>query len=326
MSIAFERLKGKYLNPPSRKHTPINRTHLKPINPETESLPPANILSTENINNSRSKSITDYKFGSHISIHKGYHEAALYAVKLGFNCLQIYTTSSKNIKSFDENDAQLCNKYLKDNDVEMWIQCAYFINFCRKCCKSTQYLRDDVIQDLKKTLLLGAKGYVIHVGKLNGKEGKVSRTIALHNFKHNIEKVIEEMLKDDVCEIPWILIKTAAGQGTETPVSVEGLGELFFSINKNYRKYVGFCIDTCHIYVSGECNLKETDEIDNFINKWNQHIGWEHVKLIYLNDSKFLFDSRKNKHVPIGKGAIGSRSLQYFRDFCILTGKPLISI
>ena len=209
--------------------------------------------------------------------------------------------------------------------MEMWIHCSYVVNFCRRCCANTQYLRDCVAEDMKRAIKLGAKGCVIHVGTLNGKEGPVKPDDGLKNFKHNIETTIETLLKEGETELPWLLIETAAGQGTETPVSIEGLSELYFSINENYRKYIGFCVDTCHIFASGVCNIKETDETDKFINKWNEHIGWEHVKLIHFNDSKCDFESKKDRHAPIGQGKIGTKPLIYFRDFCIMTGKSMVT-
>lgn len=326
MSTAFERLKLKYLEPAR-----IKKAKPKPpkriIKKENQLLPPADIVPTKDIPKPEQKSITDYRFGSHISIQKGYKGAAIYAKQLGFNCLQIFTQSPRTtkFKPFKEEEAKECKQYIKDNDIEMWIHCSYIINYCRKCCESTKYLRDCVVEDMKRATKLGAKGCVIHVGKLNGKEGAVSKEAGLLNFKHNVEKTIEQLLAEGETELPWLLIETAAGQGTETPVTVKGLSDLYFSINESYRKYVGFCIDTCHIFASGECDIRDTDETDNFINKWNEHIGWEHVKLIHFNDSKCDFESKKDRHAPIGQGKIGKKPLIYFRDFCILTGKSMVT-
>jgi len=329
MSDAFQRLKEKYLyptqnKPPKQKKEP---SIPKPTKKEHQILEPADILPTKHVEPPKTKSITDYKFGAHISIQKGYKGAAIYAKKLGFNCLQIFTQTPRATKlsNFNEEDAAQCKQFLLDNNMEMWIHCSYVVNYCRKCCERSQYVRDCVIEDMKRAIQLGAKGCVIHVGKLNGKEGIVNAETGMANFKHNIEKTIETLLKDGVTKLPWLLIETAAGQGTETPVSIEGLSELYFSINEAYRNYIGFCIDTCHIFASGQCDLSDTDETDKFITRWNEHIGWEHVKLIHFNDSKTPFGSCVDRHAPIGQGKIGTKPLLYFRDLCILTGKSMVT-
>lgn len=328
MSTAFERLKQKYLEPArERRANPPPPKPKRKIKTENVLLPPADIVPTKDIAKPEPKSVTDYRFGAHISIQKGYKGAGEYAKKLGFNCLQIFTQSprSTKFKLFNEEDGKQCKQYLQQNDMEMWIHCSYVVNFCRKCCLSTKYLRDSVVEDMKRATKLGAKGCVIHVGKLNAKEGIVKRNKGMLNFKHNIEKTIEQLLNDGEKQLPWLLIETAAGQGSETPVTIEGLSELYFSINESYRKYIGFCIDTCHIFASGECNIHDTDEIDKFINRWNEHIGWNHVKLIHFNDSKGDFACKKDRHAPIGEGKIGKKPLIYFRDFCILTGKSMVT-
>ena len=329
MTESFERLKQKYLYPAREKPKKKEKQPRKKIKSEHQIYDPAEIIPTKDIQPSQPKKINDYRFGSHISIQKGYTSAAEYAKKSGFNCFQIFTQSPRSTKfrPFDDEEGTRCKQYIKENDLEMWIHCSHAINYCRKCCPSTQYLRDSVVEDMRRAIKMGAKGCVINVGKLNSKEGIISKTGSMYNFKHNIEKTIETLIDEGAGQLPWLLIQTASGQGTETPVSIEGLSELYFSINEAYRKYIGFCVDTCHIFASGECNIKNTDDTNAFINRWKEHIGGEHVKLIHYNDSKSEFGSCEGGGgcVPIGKGMIGTRALTYFRDFCILTGKSMVT-
>ena len=336
----FDKLKQKYLNTDKKpKPTRIEPEH--ECNHDEEELPPpsttpsdlvslpSTILPTDDTDTQPYKSVVGTpRFGTHVSVKNGFKEALEYAKSKGYNCAQLFASSprsSKITKQIDPKDAEQCKKYIEEHDMELWIHCAYTINFCRPCNNDTKYLRDAVVQDMKKAIALGALGCTIHVGKTNCSAGVIESKDALPNFKQNIESTITELLKDKPETLPWLLIETAAGQGTETPVTVQGLANLYNLIEPTYRKYIGFCVDTCHVFASGECDMRDPDKIDAFIALWNSKIGWEHVKLIHYNDSECEFKSRKDRHAPIGEGCAGKTGLDHFKRLCILTGKSMVT-
>ncbi len=351
----FEKLKAKYLlstQPKSKTPRKKKEPEQSPVDPDLDGeahpihpidqgnfitsttqdptmLPPPEILPTQNTDTQPYKSIVrNPRIGAHISMQYGFKQAMEYAKSQGYNCAQMFTSSPRTIKAskpLDPTDAEQCKKYIADQDMELWIHCSYTINFCKPCCADSQHLRDCIAQDMRKAMALGASGCVLHVGKLNANTGTINPKDALLNFKHNIEHTITTLLKENHESLPWLLIETAAGQGSETPVEIEGLAQLYHSIDPNYKKYVGFCIDTCHVFASGECDMRKPDKIDEFVAKWNQHISWEHVKLIHYNDSICEFKSRVDRHAEPGAGCIGKLGLEYFKRFCLLTGKSLIS-
>lgn len=322
MSSRLELLKIKLQKERERK-----QIH-KPKSIPKETLPVSEILDVQ-IPVTTDKPITKVRFGCHVSVQHGLKQAAEYTKSLNFNCFQLFLQSPRSAKEstkpFDLEDAKNANQYMKDNDIEMWIHCSYVINFCRRCTEDTEILRQSVIRDMKKAIILGAKGCVLHVGKVRCTDITVSVEKGLENFKQNLETCITELLKDNPPLVPWLLIETAAGQGSETPVNIEGLSKLYNSIDERYRKYIGFCIDTCHVFASGECNFKNTDDIDKFVERWNQHIGWDKVKLIHYNDSIGDFCCKVDRHEEVGKGAIGEMGLNYFKNLCILTGKSIVT-
>ena len=51
-----------------------------------------------------------------------------------------------------------------------------------------------------------------------------------------------------------------------------------------YRDRVGVCADTCHLYAAGY------DLVQDFDGTWNRLadvIGWDRLRMLHLNDSKF---------------------------------------
>ncbi len=326
----IDKLKEKYLHPTTRKSKNKPQEELAPVEVQPTQPPSTeHIVPTDQTYAPEPKSIVKtVRVGAHVSMQYGFKQAMEYAKSEGYNCAQLFTTSprtTKITKQIDPVDAEECKQYIIDNDMELWIHCAYTINFCRECCEDSKYQRDCIVNDMKKAMMLGASGCVIHCGKLNSSYGVIDEKDAIPNFKMNIEHTITELLKDNPIELPWLLIETAAGQGTETPVTIEGLATLYNSIEPTYRKYIGFCIDTCHVFASGECDMRDPDKIDAFIAKWNGLIGWTNVKLIHFNDSECSFKSRKDRHAEPGKGCIGTKGLEYFKQFCGVTGKSLVT-
>jgi len=70
---------------------------------------------------------------------------------------------------------------------------------------------------------------------------------------------------------------------------------------------IGFCLDTCHAYASGIWNPERTED---FLER-GKHLGfWSHLVVVHLNDSKYPFDSRRDRHAGIGLGYIGEQGLK----------------
>lgn len=316
--------------------------------------------------------ITIGRYGPHVSIKNGFLSAIQSVHSYNFNCCQIFTQSpyslivendqndlndrnnrndQKNMN--DINDMNNCKIFAQENDIEIWIHCAYVINLCRVINQpNVNKIHKTVINDMKNALLLGAKGCVVHVGKLCAIENKkLSCSIeetndkivltrshdtkikeAIINIKYNIEKILTEFLHEisimysiETIQVPWLLIETAAGQGTEYPITIQELRDVWLAIDEKYRKYIGFCIDTCHVFASTLCDLRFPSGTDEFVEQWNELIGWEHVKLIHWNDSLHDFGSKKDRHAKPGSGYIGIDGMNYFKRFATITGKPIIT-
>ena len=75
-------------------------------------------------------------------------------------------------------------------------------------------------------------------------------------------------------------------------------------IENDKKKYIGFCIDTCHIFSEGLYDLRRKEQILKMYEDFNQVIGLDKLTLIHLNDSKTEFSSKADKHARIGEGEI----------------------
>ena len=74
-------------------------------------------------------------------------------------------------------------------------------------------------------------------------------------------------------------------------------------IGEAVRHRIGFCADTCHLYSAGHDLV---GDFDGVWRRFEETIGFEHLRCIHLNDSKTPFSSRRDRHELIAEGSLGA--------------------
>ena len=82
---------------------------------------------------------------------------------------------------------------------------------------------------------------------------------------------------------------------------------------------IGVCLDTCHVYSAGYDIVNKLDQV---LAEFEQIIGLDRLKAIHLNDSMTPFNSKKDRHAPIGEGHIGFAALVEFITHPLLRDLP----
>jgi len=72
---------------------------------------------------------------------------------------------------------------------------------------------------------------------------------------------------------------------------------------------IGYCLDTCHCYVSGRDISTETG-LAGFIREADDSLGLNHVPVIHTNDAKTALGSHLDRHAHIGAGYIGKEGFR----------------
>ncbi len=175
--------------------------------------------------------------------------------------------------------------------------------------KSLAAFRDD----LQRSDLLGADGFVIHVGYHRG-EG----------MEAGVAKMAGA-LRETLAALPdlktTILLENTASAGSSLGHRFEVIGEIIELSGAGEK--LGLCFDTCHAFVSGydvstARGLKETlEEID-------RQVGLDRLKLVHFNDSKYGLGSRRDRHAHIGEGEIGLAGMRRIARHPALREKAFI--
>jgi deoxyribonuclease-4 len=182
------------------------------------------------------------------------------------------------------------------------------------------------IAELRNISALGGYGCVFHVGK----SLKMPVPEALDLMERYIVEVLEGAWEAGTRGVTYI-IETAAGCGTELLTKIPDLGA--FHKRFTSEKYLGrdavygrvkICVDTCHIFSAGY-GLHTVEATAVTLATIEEHIGWENVACIHLNDSLSLkgCGCKLDRHGRIGKGFIGTE-LRHFLSRTLTLGIPHI--
>jgi deoxyribonuclease-4 len=105
-----------------------------------------------------------------------------------------------------------------------------------------------------------------------------------------------------------LLMEGTAGTGTALGSSFEELARLLSLIPADVRGRVGVCLDTCHLYASGYDLVKDYDGVWS---QFEEHLSYDLLGLMHLNDSKMPLGSRRDRHELIGEGCIGRKGFKH---------------
>lgn len=235
--------------------------------------------------------------GSHLSVAKGYYKAGLEAIKLGANTFQFFTRNPRGgaAKVLDHDDLKALEDLMKEhNFAQIFAHGSYTMNLCSDKEATREYAKSILKDDLERLRAIPNALYVFHPGS-HVKQG------ADKGIEYIIEALNEVVDADNKVQI---CLEGMSGKGTEIGRSFEELKAIIEGVK--YNKYIGVCLDTCHLYSAGYDIVNDLDQV---LKVFDQVVGLDRLKAIHLNDSKMPFASHKDRHEKIGQGTIGLDSL-----------------
>jgi len=241
------------------------------------------------------------KIGCHLPNAGSISDLIFVMIELGGNAIQIFINDPNNRSATKPiANPKLIQQMLKNTGVFLVIHGKYIYNFCR----SIAWQKESLAADLRVAQTLGSDvNVVIHQGK-NVASLKLSHQEAIQTYVDNLKTVIAMTpgVKNR------ILLENSCQQGTEIGYTLEDLATIWSKFTKKEQERLGFCLDTCHIYVAGQLQMVSKKEVQAFFKKFDQLIGLTHLRLIHFNDSKTKFDGHNDHHSDFLNGYITDQS------------------
>jgi deoxyribonuclease-4 len=225
-------------------------------------------------------------------------------------------TNPSDILKIGSNDSKKVLKIRKKYGKYVIVHGKYIYNFCH--INKVTY-QQALFNELEQSNKINAD-VVIHQGKnVNKYEPAKARQV----YADNIRMVITKMQAASLTN--RIILENSSHQGTEIGYTLTELHQIWELFTPEERQYLGFCIDTCHIFVAGELDVRQPMDVAEWFKRFDRLIGKEHLKVVHLNDSSPDFNARNDHHAGLGKGHIGLVGLKSVVDICVKWSVPMIA-
>lgn len=235
--------------------------------------------------------------GLHFTIARGFFYAAKTVSDLGGSTFQFFSRNPRGSKAkvYSQKDIDRFRNFTEENKFgPVMAHAPYTINLASNNENIQLFSREVVKNDIARMDRIGIKYYNLHPGNHMGRgtEEGINTAIACLN---------QVITKNSGMTI---LLETMSGKGSEIGYRFEHLRQIIDGAARGSE--IGICMDLCHVFSSG---YDIVNHFDNVLFEFDQIIGLEKLKAVHLNDSKYIFKSRKDGHVPIGRGHIGLDSI-----------------
>jgi deoxyribonuclease-4 len=234
--------------------------------------------------------------GAHFSIAGGLHKAVFTASEYGCTALQIFTKNAstwkeRRLSSTDIEQFDLARK--KSGVACICSHTSYLINLASP--ERSKY--DRSIKALEYELMRSSQLSIHYVIMHPGSHVGTGEDKGLRRIAQGINTIFDHA-PSITCRL---LLETTAGQGSNLGYTFEQLARISDMVEAKER--IGFCLDTCHVFVAGY-DLRSRTAYQETMQAFDRAIGLDRLCIIHLNDAKKGLGSRIDRHEHIGEGAL----------------------
>ena len=233
--------------------------------------------------------------GAHVSIAGGSHNAPARAKAIGATAMQIFTKMANRWaeRLCEDDECKAFVAALADTDVRQTsAHDSYLINLASPDPVLRARSIESFSSEFARCEALNLDYLVSHPGNyMDDRESGISR---------NADAIVEVL--DRARGRTMLLMETTAGGGTVIGSTFEEMAALISRVPPPYRKRLGVCLDTQHVFAAG---YDLVGDYDGVMARFDDTIGLRRLRMMHLNDSKVPLGSRRDRHELIGQGALG---------------------
>jgi deoxyribonuclease-4 len=263
------------------------------------------------------------RIGIHTSTAGALERSAIKANELGANTFQIFSASPRmwRCKSPDrEQIERLCDLRERHDLMPLVIHGSYLINLAAPPSIVREKSIEGFCRELERAIQIGAEYLVIHPGNYKGltvEHGMFNMAEALALAWRGVDLTLKKRSK------LTILLENTAGAGAQLGGQLHELAAIRHLAAPYIDIPIGYCLDTCHCYVSGY-DLARESGLAALVETASETLGLEHVPVIHTNDSKGKLNSHLDRHAHIGAGYIGLEGFRRILNHPDFRGKAFI--
>jgi len=258
--------------------------------------------------------------GAHTINNGGIHMAVKRAGNAGMTAMQLFTAPPQYYGDKVSIKAERVTRFrtaLAETNIRpenVVVHAAYVLSVATPDDTKWARAAGGLARELERSSTLGVGSVCFHSGSAAESERSESAK--------RIAKAIVQAL-ETVASATRVLIENTAGAGRTMGKTAEEIGDILSHVPKKLRPRTGYGLDTCHLYASGYDITESKQIFTRIIDAFEEHAG-EPPSFFHLNDSEGALGSNKDRHLLIGKGAIGEEPFRWLLQDPRSRGVPLI--
>jgi deoxyribonuclease-4 len=253
--------------------------------------------------------------GAHMSIAGEVGEALIRGKRVGCECIQIFTKSSRQwaSKPFSEQEIATFKRNQRETGISIVIaHDSYLLNLGAPDEVLRKRSVNGFIDEMHRCEALGVPFLVTHPGAHVGSGEEVGiKTIA---------KSIDETHAACKGFKTKIALEITAGQGSTLGYNFQQMGQIIDTVVENDR--LRLCFDTEHAFAAGY-DLRSEEGYQRTFSELDEYIGLKKLVAFHLNDSIKDLNSRVDRHQHIGKGMLGLEGFRRVLNDHRFSGLPM---
>ncbi len=240
--------------------------------------------------------------GCHVSISGSVDKAVDNAIERKCTAFQIFTRSPRSwhAKALTDKDCSVFKEKIQRSEIDKMATVAhmpYLPNLATPDAEAFEKSVNALVEEVERCGRLSIPYLVTHLGShLETGEGA------------GIKRLVKALNKAaEVDNDTMILLENTAGQKNSVGSDFEQWAEILFQLKPANR--FGVCFDTCHAFAAGY-DLRTSKTVRETFAKFDKAIGFKHLKILHLNDSRGELGNNLDRHYHIGLGNIGETGMR----------------
>lgn len=261
--------------------------------------------------------------GAHLPTSKGFESALRQAQLLGCDCLQVFSKSPRqwNAPPLDpEKVFSFRAAWQESGFGPLVVHDSYLINLAAPDEVVREKSIAAMIDEVHRADALGADFLVTHCGAHLQKDCAADDTSGVDAGLRRLAESLQQVLHATPEAHVRIALENTAAQGTCLGGPFEHLARVLETVNS---ERLCVCLDTCHALAAGH-DVASEDGLKEVLHNFENIIGWQHLAVIHLNDSKGALGRHLDRHEHIAQGEIGRDGMRRIVNHPRLKELPMI--
>ena len=260
--------------------------------------------------------------GAHVSAAGGVWNAPTNAAAIGATAFALFTRNQRRWAAAPYQDAVAAQfgramEQAGFGPAQVIPHAGYLINLGSPDDDVREKSITALADELSRCVQLGLTMLNFHPGT---SKGELDEDATCARIADGIDRVLQ-LVEDPRAEPVKLVLENSAGQGASIGTTV---AQLALTIAKSRRsERLAICIDTCHAFAAGY-DIRTAAGWDTLMHEVETQLGLAKLVAVHVNDSQGDLGSRKDRHQPIGAGAIGSDGFRAVMQDTRLDGLPLV--